>query len=242
MKRSHGLTLMGLIMAIGIFQISNCRLESEIWNVESEILVVDLSKKLPDNPYQTEYERMLWPTVRIKALFSTGSGVVIGDYIITAAHVVGNNSTVEIELFYPITDGLSVLCGSVAMTDTAKDLALIKPSRPLSYTAKLAPADYRPYIFTPVYSVGCSLGFPPRPSNGIISVITDKYWEITSPILPGNSGGPVYDGRTYEVIGIAVWVRVYKDQLVTTMAGVVPIQSIYEFINSNHENTKGEKH
>ena len=74
------------------------------------------------------------------------------------------------------------------------------------------------------------MGLPPRPSQGIISVIESDHWEITAPILPGNSGGPVYDARTYEVIGIAVWVKVYDGQLITTMAGIVPINQIYEFM------------
>ncbi|MFA5794240.1 MAG: serine protease [Candidatus Brocadiia bacterium] len=202
-----------------------------------EILIVDLSKKAPSNPYQTEYEKMLYPTVRIKALFSMGTGVVIDDYIITAAHVVGNSSTVTIELFHPDNVKLEA---SVVITDTGKDLALLKPAKPLLYSARLAPKDYTPYIFSPIWTVGCSLGLTPRPSSGIISVIEDTYWEVSSPVLPGNSGGPVYtlvpsnDGNasTYEVIGIAVWVRIYKDQLITTMAGIVPISEIYEFLGN----------
>ncbi|MBI4712523.1 MAG: trypsin-like peptidase domain-containing protein [Planctomycetes bacterium] len=134
---------------------------------------------------------------------------------------------VIVELFYP--DNIDIPA-TVIITDTIKDLALIKPSRKLPYSAHLADKDYKPYIFTPVYTVGCSLGLEPRPSSGQICVIHGSYWEISSPILPGNSGGPVFNARTYEVIGIAVWVRTYNGQLITTMAGIVPIQSIYEFM------------
>ncbi|MFA5795453.1 MAG: trypsin-like serine protease, partial [Candidatus Brocadiia bacterium] len=67
---------------------------------------------------------------------------------------------------------------------------------------------------------------------GIISIIEPDYWEISAPILPGNSGGPVFDARTYEVVGISVWVHTCKEQLVTTMAGIVPIQKIYDFLES----------
>ena len=142
------------------------------------------------------------------------------------------------------------------ITDTIKDLALLsiehrvnsledaensKPyaKRSTLYVARLAPTNYKPYLFTPVWAVGCSLGLKPRPSFGHITSIEDStlhairstlHWEVSCPILPGNSGGPVYDGRTYEVIGIAVWVKVYNGQLVTTMAGVVPITEIYEFM------------
>jgi S1-C subfamily serine protease len=238
----------------------------------TEILVIDLSKRLPENPYQEEYERMLYPTVRIKAGLSTGSGVVIDDYILTAAHVVGNQSEVTVEIFshqdilrlldrrelqpsIPGSNSLRSNCRStktpsssclsafVAMTDTIKDLAIIKPSKPLPYSARLAPKDYTPYIFSPVWTVGCSLGLPPRPSYGHLCVLCDSVagnWEISAPILPGNSGGPVYDAKTYEVIGIAVWVHTYKNQLVTTMGGVVPINQIYEFLDS-HKGTKTQR-
>ena len=228
---------------------------------DTEILVIDLSKRLSDNPYQQEYEQMLYPTVRIKTPTSTGSGVIFTAedakdakdtiYILTAAHVVGEQSEVTVEVFYPNlcpTGGSSsALSAFVVMTDTNKDLALLRALCASAVnSSQLAPESYTPYLFTPVWAVGCSLGLTPRPSQGIITYISDfsvlsgSYWEISSPILPGNSGGPVYaivpsdDGNasTYAVIGIAVWVHTYKNQIVTTMAGIVPIQDIYTFLES----------
>ena len=208
---------------------------------EIEIVIVRAPSKEPRNPYQEEYERMLYPTVRITAGWSTGSGVVIsvergaysveGITILTAAHVVEDQSTVDIELY-----DLTVITATVVITDTIRDLAILKPqitqiNTDKIYTARLAPESYTAYLFTPIYTVGCSLGLLPRPSSGIISAINTDSWEVSSPILPGNSGGPVFDGRTYEVIGIAVWVKIYNGQLVTTMAGIVPINQIYEFLN-----------
>ena len=194
---------------------------------QSEILVIDLSKKLPANPYEEEYQKLLYPTVRIKTLLSTGSGVVIGDYIISASHVVSNESIITIESFFPDHFEIEAV---VLVTDTIKDLALIKPLQKLPYSAQLAPRDYKPYLFAPVWTVGCSLGLPPRPSYGHLCAFAVNNWEISAPILPGNSGGPVFNARTYEVTGIAVWVHTYKNQLITTMVGVVPINQIYEFL------------
>ena len=207
------------------------------------------------NPYQEEYERMLYPTVRISSPSGTGSGVIIsverralsveGIAILTAAHVVEAQSTVNIELY-----DSTVITGTVVITDTDKDLALIRINRDcfadarndiIVYSARLAPENYTYYLFNPVYAIGCSLGLKPRPSFGHITSIEDStlnairstlYFEVSAPILPGNSGGPVYDARTYEVIGITVWVKLYNGQLVTTMAGVVPINQIYEFLES----------
>lgn len=245
-------------------------------------------------PYQDEYEKMLYPTVRITAGFGTGSGVIIDSssfldvsssketnhkqlttnyyYVLTACHVVDKANTVNIELY-----NSTIITGTVVITDTAKDLALLKLSNISAkggsasgtglqkedcirqhlisniYYARLAPRDYTPYLFTPVWAVGCSLGLKPRPSYGHITAINEQlaisnaqfslltaqcpFWEISAPVLPGNSGGPVYDARTFEVIGIAVWVKVYDYQLITTMAGIVPIGEIYKFLDS-HQGTK----
>jgi S1-C subfamily serine protease len=220
------------------------------------------------NIYLKEYQQMLYPTVRITTNSDCGSGVIINHkgtkdtentiYILTAGHVVGDESEVKVEFFYP---GPVTIDATVVATDTEKDLALLsighraksieekansveqerdalqffKPN-----TARLAPQNYQYSLFASVYAVGCSLGLPPRPSSGILSALCDSAVEITAPVLPGNSGGPVYDARTYQVIGIAVWVKTYGDQLITTMAGIVPIQTIYEFIN-NHKDTKDTK-
>ncbi|MFH1230735.1 MAG: serine protease [Planctomycetota bacterium] len=218
---------------------------------EETVEIVFKAQDKQINPYQEEYEKLLYPTVRISSPTGTGSGVVISyklkvtsyelkpetcnlqpeTFILTAAHVVGDESKVEIEFF---TTKNTKIDAEVLITDTDKDLALIKirdSALPQHlYLSRLASKDYRPYLFNPVYTIGCSLGLPPRPSQGIISVIDKDHWEVSSPVLPGNSGGPVYDRYTYQVIGVAVWVKTYQGQLVTTMAGIVPINQIYEFL------------
>lgn len=217
----------------------------ELGEVQTTVSII---KPLPAdyNPYQRLYDKMLYPTVRINTKDGIGSGVIISatdstDWILTAAHVVGKESEVRIEIFNQ-KENLSDLCAFVVMTDTNKDLALLCalcPSREAGSsdsvvkTAKLASKNYKPYIFTEIWTVGCSLGLVPRPSSGHICVISGDHWEVSSPILPGNSGGPVYDAKTHEVIGIAVWVKTYYGQLITTMAGVVPIQTIYEFLEQS---------
>jgi len=240
--------------------------------VNTELKVI---KPLPAdwNPYQGLYDEMLYPTVRINTKDGIGSGVVInintpltplnrGDiYVLTAAHVVENNSSVTVT-FYSYHRGAEVaeeIQGSVLITDTNKDLALLRiPPTPLTkgglrgdclnkwgkegeiYSARLAPRDYNYYLFTPVYAIGCSLGLNPRPSSGIITAIhlsglCVSAVEVSSPILPGNSGGPVFDANTHKVIGIAVWVKTYYGQLITTMGGIVPISEIYEFLDRVQE-------
>ena len=214
---------------------------------------ISIIKMLPANynPYQKLYDEMLYPTVRIESESGIGSGVIINRrdaetaeniYILSAAHVVGNQSVVTVTIYTPLTPlnrGELSLSASVVITDTIKDLALLKILCVSAvHTAKLAKKNYVPYLFTPVYAVGCSLGLDPRPSFGHLCALGELggEWEISAPILPGNSGGPVFSADTHELIGIVVWVKVYRGQLVTTMAGIVPVTEIYKFLNSiNHK-------
>jgi len=186
------------------------------------------------NPYQELYDQLLKPSVQIRAGYSTGSGVVISStsqatYILSAAHVVGDESTVDVTFYF--YHGDTEIKAHVVATDTAKDLALLRTYtyKPYPYVAKLALSTYRPYIFTPIWVIGCALGYPPRPTNGEVTAI-NSHWEINAPIWPGNSGGGVFLKDTNELIGIAVLVKVYRGQLVSTMGSIVTLQEIYEFL------------
>jgi len=219
------------------------------------------------NPYQSLYDDLLYPSVRITTADSIGSGVILSNeqvtmsneqitqtaqyiYILTAAHVVGNEALVNVELF----NSTESLPAFVVLTDTGKDLALLRcasvvTSHASSFVAKLAPRSYTPYVFTPIWVVGCSLGYSPRPTEGCITVASNhgdtenteknlralsdsvvNYWEMNAPIWPGNSGGGVFLKDTHELIGIAVWVKICHGQLASTMGGIVPLQTIYEFL------------
>ena len=161
-----------LILVLGVILGMGYGIQDAGYGIPNEIVLVTVPQtEQVRNPYQTEYEQMLYPTVRIIAGYSTGSGVIIetkelknGEtkepitssfsssvlqfYVLTAAHVVEDRSVVNIELY-----DSTVITASVVITDTTKDLALlcalcdfvVKP-----YSATLAPRDYTPYIFTPV--------------------------------------------------------------------------------------------
>jgi len=203
------------------------------------------------NPYQNLYEDLLYPSVRITTNEGIGSGVILSNelinsstnelFILTAGHVVGNEALVSVELF----GSAESLPAFVVTTDTGKDLALLQLVLTNNQQLKtnicptrLAPRDYVPYIFTPIWVVGCSLGYAPRPTEGTITALSDlrdsvvNYWEMNAPIWPGNSGGGVFLKDTHELIGIAVWVKICHGQLASTMGGIVPLQTIYEFLES----------
>ena len=151
-----------------------------VWSAEPTAPVVV-------NPYQALYEDLLYPSVRIETENGIGSGVVISStdktaYIITAAHVVGDYTTVTVTFYsYPKDTKDTEIEASVIITDTVKDLALLRVLCASVVKAKLAPWDYVPYVFTPIWVIGCSLGYPPRPTEGCITTIN----EIASPDATG---------------------------------------------------------
>jgi S1-C subfamily serine protease len=236
------LGLVGLGLLADWYLIFNCPTD-----LFKRILVAQPTSPGVVNPYQALYEDLLYPSVRIETENGIGSGVVISStdktaYIITAAHVVGDYTTVTVT-FYSYhqdtkTPRESSLCLSafVVLTDTTKDLALLRVFCVSVAKANLAPRDYVPYVFTPIWVVGCSLGYSPRPTEGCITSLCDlcvfvvNYWEMNAPIWPGNSGGGVFLKDTHELIGIAVWVKVCQGQLASTMGGIVPLQTIYQFL------------
>jgi hypothetical protein len=226
-----------IIVIVGITVIGLTAWATKPVELPSDVIII---RPLPieDNPYQKEYDELLSPTVMIETLSGCGSGVVIATtdehgytLILIASHVVGKYLSVDVTFYDYSHQATKTLSASVVITDTVKDLALLRVSAVKTYSAKLAKRDYKPYLFTEVWVVGCSLGLDPRPSFGHLCALAVDSWEVSAPVLPGNSGGPVYDAGTHELIGIAVWVRLYGDQLVTTMAGVVPIGEIYRFLD-----------
>ncbi len=206
--------------------------------------------KQAQNPYQALYDDLLYPSVRITTDDGIGSGVIISYhrgtedtentiYILTAGHVVGNEALVNVELF----GSAESLPAFVVATDTGKDLALLQICNPPAgeaglksgifngHVARLAPQGYVLHIFQPVWVIGCSLGYSPRPTSGEITAVDGSYWEMNAPIWPGNSGGGVFLKDTHELIGIAVWVKICEGQLASTMGGIVPLYEIYDFID-----------
>ena len=90
--------------------------------------------------------------------------------------------------------------------DHTRDLVLLKISAPLTPTLSLGNSD-AVQVGESIYAVGNPQGLEGTFSQGIISgirqVALDKIFQITAPISPGSSGGPVLNAKG-DVIGVAV--------------------------------------
>ena|SRR2546425_7303744 len=123
--------------------------------------------------------------------------------ILTNYHVIAHSKQATIRLAnndaYDTVEVLDI--------DKRKDIALIKikgsglPHLPLGHSSAVEIGDL-------VFSLSNPLGvFQNTLSQGMVSGIRQgdgyRYFQITAPISPGSSGGPIFNGRG-EVIGIAV--------------------------------------
>ncbi|MGB7229348.1 MAG: trypsin-like peptidase domain-containing protein [Candidatus Acidiferrales bacterium] len=133
-----------------------------------------------------------------------GSGFSVGDGVIaTNMHVIEGASAARIKV---IGRPETYTVGGVIGTDPTADLALLKvnglnaPPLQLGDSKQAAVGDQ-------VFAVGNPEGLEGTFSEGIVSGIrtagADTLLQITAPISPGSSGGPVIDSNG-KVLGIAV--------------------------------------
>lgn len=135
---------------------------------------------------------------------SLGSGFFVGDgQIATNLHVVEGSSRGYAKLVGKETkfniEGYTAI-------DEKRDLIILKVTAFGTQAISLGNSDFT-QIGETVYAVGSPRGLEGTFSDGIISSIrpvgSDKLIQITAPLSPGSSGGPVLNHRG-EVIGVSV--------------------------------------
>ena len=148
------------------------------------------------------------PSVK-QQVVSGGTGFLFSskDYVITNHHLVRGRSSIKVTFL----DG-EVIDAKVVSVDKQNDIAFLK----LSQSPKIPPSSLRiadsstvklgDKIFTIGYPASHLLGKSPKYSEGVINSIkgisdNPAYFQISVPIQPGNSGGPLFNERG-EVIGI----------------------------------------
>lgn len=144
--------------------------------------------------------------------YFTGSGIILDSsgLIATNAHVV--NKADSIILVFNIDNVKTEFKATVLLKDVVNDVAILAiDNKNISYFNNI------PYSFNQVTSIGESvftIGFPLtgimgdnyKVTNGIISSNTGfqndiRYIQTTTPIQPGNSGGPLFN-ENGEIIGL----------------------------------------
>jgi S1-C subfamily serine protease len=169
-----------------------------------------------------------------KGLRGIGSGFFItrDGYLLTNFHVVRNASKVEVKYKN------RVLKAEVVEVDEANDLALLKVAgrdfSPLAISHK-ASADLGDAVFTIGFPNVGMQGVEPKYTDGKISSLAGMQddpseYQISVPVQPGNSGGPLCDANG-EVVGIVV--ARLNDLAALRESGAVP-QNVNYAVKAKH--------
>ena len=136
----------------------------------------------------------------------SGTGVFVtkDGLILTAAHVVKGVSSIQVQTSHGVKPGRLV------NIDTKNDVALIKCDGNFQAAPVKAPRDVK--LGQAVFTIGFPnvelQGVSPKMTRGEISSLAGlqddpRQWQISVPVQPGNSGGPLFD-EAGNVIGIIV--------------------------------------
>lgn len=144
----------------------------------------------------------------------TGTGFAIGNgYVVTNNHVVGEAKTIVIKgIKGDMNTGYTA---EAVTTDKVNDLAIIRINDPnfkgfgtIPYALQQRMADVGDDVFVLGYPLTQALGNEIKLTNGIISSRTGyqgniSTYQMSAPVQPGNSGGPMFDNKG-NVIGVVV--------------------------------------
>jgi S1-C subfamily serine protease len=152
---------------------------------------------------------------------SSGSGVVIGAHgeVLTNAHVIKNCTNIAVR-------SSSASVAYLVARDEKNDLAVVRTKLPLSSAIAFGEGPVR--AGDPVVALGYplpgALATTANLSVGNVSALAglhddSRYLQISAPVQPGNSGGPLLDASGH-LIGI-VTSRI-NDAYVMKSAGSIP--------------------
>lgn len=198
-------------------------------------------------------------------IVGTGFVVADGRYVITNAHVIPKQiNTAKLEylaIFAGKDKQMSIRQAVKVKVDEAHDLALLKfegkPLPVLSLGQSSRVREGEEYAFTG-YPLGIIFGLYPVTHRGIISSIVPialqanaasqldpaqirrlrkqyKVFQLDATAYPGNSGSPVYDTETAEVIGVInkVFVKAGRENILAKPSGIsyaMPVEYARELL------------
>ena len=199
-------------------------------------------------------------------VFATGFAVLDGNHVLTNAHAIPKKLDKRHKEFFALFVGQgqdgAVLEATVVTIDEEHDLCLLsfegKALPPMVLGDDSLVKEGEIYAFTG-YPIGTVLGLYAATHRGMISAITpialpsnairplDKklasrlqspytVFQLDATAYPGNSGSPLYDFNSGEVIGIInkVFVQGTKENAITDPSGItyaIPVQHVKKLLD-----------
>lgn len=180
----------------------------------SSELIVKTEESAPDKGASKELKEIIHHTQKLVVKIeledgSLGSGFLYnnrGD-IVTNAHVVANAKNVKVK-----TSDSREFAGTVIGVSNETDIAVVRVPGLEGTTPLEISSDQKSEIGDEVFALGSPLGLQNTVTTGIISGVDrdldiepfhyEDVYQISAPIAPGNSGGPLIDSKTGKVVGI----------------------------------------
>jgi S1-C subfamily serine protease len=198
-----------------------CRLTAQI-DIPSQwrkgVVCVPLDGKALDKPAMSKAGLLIRSSPAVH-----GSGVCISSdgVILTNAHVVGEETVVEVE------DSKGSYLGKVIKRCTKRDVALIRVSSRTCIIAEVAPD--LPAVGDDLYVSGTPWSTENKSmlTRGVVSKLASHedlpYIFTDAAMAPGNSGGPVFNSLG-KLVGLTVAVQLTPDYGFSHIGLVIPIQ------------------
>ncbi|OWY23226.1 hypothetical protein C7N43_04165 [Sphingobacteriales bacterium UPWRP_1] len=140
-----------------------------------------------------------------RRILATGSGIAISPdgYIVTNNHVIEGGNLIEVQ---GTRGGQRMVYRAVVMiNDEINDLAILKIDDwsfktlpPIPYTIKTIVSEVGEKVYTLGYPLAATMGESLKLTDGVISAQKGfkgdvSTYQVTVPVHPGNSGGPLFD-------------------------------------------------
>lgn len=190
------------------------------------------SEFIKNYPANAEGDGQPEPSPEASSGASTGSGFLLSEtgLVVTNYHVIENAHTIE--AVFPAVN--EVYTATVAVKDKGNDLAILKldkfvfsgvSKRPIPYTvAHSGSVKLGQEVYTLGFPLGALLGTSAKLSTGTVSSLygmqdDPRLFQISNPLQPGNSGGPLFDadGRLIGVVVASLNARYFYE-----MADIIP--------------------
>jgi S1-C subfamily serine protease len=144
--------------------------------------------------------------------YTNGTGFLISNngYIVTCHHVISDAKTINIRGLNG--DFTTTVQARVVAKDSQHDLAILKVdcklTKQVPFRIDWNALEVGQDVFTLGYPLKSELGDEIKLTNGIVSCSSGylgnhSMYQVTAPIQPGNSGGPLFD-KSGNVVGVMI--------------------------------------
>ena len=173
-------------------------------------------------------------TVTIKIKEGHGSGVIINKqgYVLTNAHVVGDNTDVQVNYMG------QYYSARVVRKEPLRDVAIVKIRNHIPKLAYATLSEMTVNQGDNIYIIGTPLSeaLGNTLTNGIVSAVRNisgfPFYQTDASINPGNSGGPVFDDKG-ELIALTVAGIFTKSGASLNINYLIPIDDVVNTLRLN---------